>query len=330
MNFVHIKQEELAGHNFTVAHRPGKDNLNADALSRWEDMPEPDAEEREEHSTYIGSMNAPGPATYPRELQRSQILHSQATDPILKQVRLWICAGKPPEKQEVRVMSASAQQYARNFATLDLAEDGILILKMGAQSCILVPDNLRDPVFRISHEHRPAGHFGVTAIIARMRKHWWYPGMATDVHTRVSVCHQCLAKIVKEKSKCGIHFPHRNGYPMQSIYIDLFGSLLESTNGNKYIMSMSDGFSRFVNLYTLPSKHGIGVAKVLVDGFIKTFGCPMQIHSDNGLEFNNEMVKEISWRLDILHTQTLVYNPSSNLVERFHLTLNQLLKSGIG
>ena len=115
-------------------------------------MPEPDAEEREEHSTYIGSMNAPGPATYPRELQRSQILHSQATDPILKQVRLWICAGKPPEKQEVRGMSASAQQYARNFATLDLAEDGILILKMdtfmGAQSRILVPDNLRDPVFR--------------------------------------------------------------------------------------------------------------------------------------------------------------------------------------
>ena len=49
-------------------------------------------------------------------------------------------------------MSASAQQYARNFATLDLAEDGILILKMdtfmGARSRILVPDNLRDQVFR--------------------------------------------------------------------------------------------------------------------------------------------------------------------------------------
>ena len=141
--------------------------------------------------------------------------------------------------------------------------------------------------------------------------------MATDVHTRVGVCHQCLAKIVKEKSKCGIHFPQRNGYPMQSIYIDLVGPLPESTTGNKYIMSVSDGFSRFVNLYPLPSKHGIGVAKVLVDGIIKTFGCPMQIHSDNRLEFNNEMVKEISWQLDIL---------SSNLVERFHLTLNQLLR----
>ena len=36
MNFVHIKQEELAGYDFTVVHRPGKDNLNADALSRRE------------------------------------------------------------------------------------------------------------------------------------------------------------------------------------------------------------------------------------------------------------------------------------------------------
>ena len=323
-------QEELAGYDFTVIHRPGKENLNADALSRREGMPEPDKEEHEEHSTYIGSMNALGPATYPRELERGQILNSQAADPILRQVRLWICAGKPPEKHEVRGMSAPAQQYARNFATLDLAEDGVLIMKMdtfmGAKSRILVPDKLRDPVFRMSHEHRTAGHFGVTATIARMRKHWWYPGMATDVHTRVGVCHSCLAKIVKEKSKCGIHIPQRNGYPMQTVFIDLVGPLPESTNGNKYIMSVSDGFSRFINLYPLPSKHGIGVAKVLVDGFIKTFGCPMRIHSDNGLEFNNAMVAEISRRLDILHTRTPVYNPSSNPVERFHRTLHQLLR----
>ena len=322
--------EELAGYDFEVVHRPGKENLNADALSRRENMPEPEAAEHEEHSAYIGSLNQPGPATYPRELERSQILQSQATDPVLKQVRLWVCAGKPPEKTEVRGMSAAAQQYVRNFATLDLAEDGLLIMKMdtlmGARNRILVPEGLRGPVFQMSHEHQTAGHFGVTATIARMKKHWWYPGLATDVHTRVGVCHLCLAKIVKEKAKCGVHIPQRNGYPMQTIYIDLVGPLPESNKGNQYIMSVADGFSRFISLYPLPSKHADGVAHALVDRFIKTFGCPMRIHSDNGLEFNNQMMKEVSRRLDILHTRTPVYNPSSNPVERFHRTLNQLLR----
>ena len=161
--------EELAGYDFEVKHRPGKENLNADALSRREGMPEPEAEEQEEHSAYIGAMNQPGPATYPRELERTQILQSQAADPLLKQVRLWVCAGKPPEKGEIRGRSAAAQQYVRNFATLDIAEDGLLVMKtdtfMGPRNRVLVPDRLRDPVFQMSHEHRSAGHFGVTATI---------------------------------------------------------------------------------------------------------------------------------------------------------------------
>ena len=322
--------EELAGYDFEVKHRPGKENLNADALSRREGMPEPEAEEHEEHSTYVSAIDQPGPATYVMELERTQILRSQAADPLLKQVREWVCAGKPPDKIEARGMSPGAQQYIRNFATLDIAEDGVLVMKtdtfMGPRTRILVPDRLKEAVFLLSHKHQTAGHFGMTATIARMKKHWWFPGLATDVQVRVGVCHHCLAKVVKEKQKSGIHVPQVNGYPMQTVFIDLVGPLPESAKGNRYIMSVMDGFSRFVSLYPIPSKHAIGVAQVLVDDFIKTFGCPCRVHSDNGLEFNNEMMKEVNRRLEIVHTRTPVYNPASNPVERFHRTLNQLLR----
>ena len=66
--------EELAGYDFTVKHRPGKDNLNADALSRSEHMPEPTQEEEEEHDSYIGSITDPRPSVYPQDLARPNIL----------------------------------------------------------------------------------------------------------------------------------------------------------------------------------------------------------------------------------------------------------------
>lgn len=322
--------EELAGYDFTVKHRPGKDNLNADALSRSEHMPDPTQEEEEEHDSYIGSITNPQPSVYPQDLARSNLLRGQATDPLLREVREWVVKGQPPDKLLTRGMSRAGQQYARNFDSLTLAQDGVLIMKVetifGPRTRVLVPDSLKESVFKMSHDHRSAGHFGVTATIARMRRDWWYPDLASEVTNRVGVCHQCLAKIVKEKVKAGIHIPQKNGYPLQSLYIDLVGPLPQSGQGNRYILSVEDGFSRFIQLFPLPSKHAAGVAKVLVNEVIKTFGCPMRIHSDNGQEFCAKIMEEVYSRLDILHTRTPAYNPCSNPVERFHRTLNQMLR----
>ena len=322
--------EELAGYDFTVKHRPGKDNLNADALSRSEHMPDPTPEEEEEHDSYIGNITNPGPSAYPQDLARPNILRGQATDPVLREVREWVVKGQPPDKLVVRGLSKASQQYARNFESLTLAQDGVLVMKVetifGTRTRVLVPDNLKESVFKMSHDHRSAGHFGVTATIARMKRDWWYPDLANEVNNRVGVCHHCLAKIVREKVKAGIHVPQRNGYPMQSLYIDLVGPLPQSGRGNRYILSVEDGFSRFIQLFPLPSKHAAGVAKVLVNEVIKTFGCPMRIHSDNGQEFCAKVMEEVYSRLDILHTRTPAYNPCSNPVERFHRTLNQMLR----
>ncbi|MCP3665486.1 MAG: hypothetical protein GY696_23820 [Gammaproteobacteria bacterium] len=51
--------EELAAYDFDVIHRPGKLNVNADALSWREDekMPEPEAAEIAEQEEYIGALD---------------------------------------------------------------------------------------------------------------------------------------------------------------------------------------------------------------------------------------------------------------------------------
>ena len=74
------------------------------------------------------------------------------------------------------------------------------------------------------------------------------------------------------------------------------------------------------------SKEAKGVVDTLVDKFIKIFGCPGRLHSDNGTEFVNSLMTGMRKRLEICHTRGPPYNPQSNQVERFHKTLAAMLR----
>jgi hypothetical protein len=43
-----------------------------------------------------------------------------------------------------------------------------------------------------------------------------------------------------------------------------------------------DQFSKWLECFPLPNQCAETVAKSLVDGFISKFGCPSEIHSDQG------------------------------------------------
>ncbi len=69
----------------------------------------------------------------------------------------------------------------------------------------------------------------------------------------------------------------------------LVGPLLETPAGNRYILTCQDGFSRFVCLYPLPDKRTATIVETLMHCHIATFGCPLKVHSDNGMEFTGRV-----------------------------------------
>ena len=322
--------EELQSYDFTVVHRPGRENVNADCLSRRTGMPEPTVEEEQEQNEYVGTVEADETVDYSAELQREEILKKQAEDDILRAVRGWVCQGHLPEKKDLRGLHQDAQQYAQLFESLKLQPDGVLAQELdtafGLKTRILVPDSLKDAIFKMSHGHQTAGHFGVTATVARVRRNFYYPGMNQDIRTRVGTCLPCLAKITKEKLRAGVHVPAKNGFPMQSIYVDLVGPLSVTARENQFILSVQDGYSRFISLYPLKSKAAQGVVDTLCNEFFSVFGCPGRLHSDNGTEFVNSLMTGMKKRLGIVHTRGPTYNPQSNQVERFHKTLSSMLR----
>ncbi len=98
----------------------------------------------------------------------------------------------------------------------------------------------------------------------------------------------------------------------------------------RYILVISDYFTKWTESYALVNHRAKTVAKTLVDEFICRYGTPMVIHSDQGRDFESKLFKEMCILLSIKKTRTTPYHPQSDgQVERFNRTLLNMLSKHV-
>ena len=344
---------EISSYDFEIKHRPGRENLNADALSRADHHPPASEEEEHEHKEdfmrklgefardlrdeKIVTVEQYSPQIREAhrigaELSREELIKAQKEDPVLQEVRKWVENQTKPDKKELKGKDEDLKIYRQVYEALEIEED-LLYYKMelntiGGQEVkrMVVPSSYAQIVFKWAHEHVTAGHFGANATVHRSKRRFFFPGMPTTLRRMVGACKPCLAKIQKVNLKKGVHVPRRSGYPLECVYLDLVGPLPVTINQYKYILTCEDGFTKFSQAYPLHNKEASTVARVFLEEFICRYGIPSSIHSDNGKEFCNNIITELMDRLNIQKTTTPTYNPQSNLVERFHRTLSSTLR----
>ena len=113
---------------------------------------------------------------------------------------------------------------------------------------------------------------------------------------------------------------------MQLVATDILGPLPESGSGNSYILVVGDYFTRWTEAYPIPNQEAATVAKKLTEEFFFRFSPPEQLHTDQGRQFESELVSEICKLLGIAKTHTTPYHPQSDgLIERFNRTLLSML-----
>ena len=111
--------------------------------------------------------------------------------------------------------------------------------------------------------------------------------------------------------------PSLAGNPMQGIAADILGPLPTTRTGNKYILVVSNYFTRWTEAYGVNTH---------VDEWICRFGAPETIHTDQGRNFEAVLFSEMCQLLGIHKTRTTPYHPQSDgLVERLNHTLLTML-----
>lgn len=115
--------------------------------------------------------------------------------------------------------------------------------------------------------------------------------------------------------------------PLQRVAVDIL-ELPVTSQGNRYILVVEDYFTKFVNLYALPNQTAHTVARCLFEDYVLVHGVPEVLHSDQGRQFEVEVIQSLCQLLGIKKTRSTAYNPKSDgMVERHNRTLiDQLAK----
>eukprot|EP00731_Ephydatia_muelleri_P025168 Em0017g251a len=327
--------EKLQEYNFTVVHRQGSRHCNADALSRVpcrqcgrENQNVETSQGDNAVITGIGAVLSPFQTCTPNEMRKLQ-LQDEAIGPVYRAV----LDRKTPSADVSKSWSWESRVLMQHWGSLNI-QNGVLWRKC-IDKCrdylqLVLPAKLQVDTLRDLHEGAIGGHLGEEKMLNKLKERFYWPGCTEAVKDWCRTCIRCTTrKTAAPKRKAPLQ-SLRAGYPMQIVCVDIMGPLPETEDGCKYVLVASDCFTRWVEVYGIPNQEATTVAKKLVDEMFCRFSPPEQLHSDQGRQFESELVKEICVLLQIRKTHTTPYHPQCNgMVERFNRTLLDMLATTI-
>ncbi len=202
--------------------------------------------------------------------------------------------------------------------------------KKPVQIQLLVPKVLRQEVLQHCHNVMLGGHMGVAKTLGKLRSQFHWYGVSTDVKAHIQQCPVCTANSKPTKKYKAPLRQYRVGQALDLLGIDVLGPLILSGQQNKYVLVIGDYATRWIEVCALPDQKAETVAQTLVHEFISRFGCPLQIHSDQGRNFESDLLQEVCRLLQISKTRSTPFHPSANgLIERFNATLARMIRSFI-
>jgi hypothetical protein len=258
----------------------------------------------------------------------------QRGDSDIALVHKWIDAGQPPSRDEAAGYSPATRNYWLNWNNLT-RENGVLYQKRKSDSekktdkCqLLIPKLLRKEVLRDSHDNILAGHFGINKTIQKLRERFHWYRMGEDVKLHIKHCKVCDQDRHPPRKARAALTKYHVGYPMDRVALDVMGPLPTTRQGNNYILVIGDHFTRWIEAYPIPNQQAPTIAQYLVHQFVARFGTPLEIHTDQGRNFESGLFRELCRLLDVTKTRTTPYHPASNgVIERFNRTLGKMMKS---
>ena len=250
----------------------------------------------------------------------------QQEDPYLVEIISYLSFGLlPRNRTRARYVKDHSHKYMIN-------KDSILrrIVDIDERSFgypAMVPWALCKEIVQSLHNHPTNGHRKYEKLLQAFRKAYWFEGMRSFIKNFCDSCTQCQHTTIPKKSLAPLK-PFRAGYPGMVLQLDCTPGPKHkkpTERGNSHILAILESFSNHVRLFTVPDPNAKLMAEFLL-AYISVHSMPLQIITDNGPEFANQLMTELALMLGLKHFTTSPYNSKANgRVEVAHKSMQTMM-----
>ncbi|KAG5863981.1 hypothetical protein JTB14_031585 [Gonioctena quinquepunctata] len=132
-------------------------------------------------------------------------------------------------------------------ASYYLSKDGILYRVENDGDKLIVPKTFIPKVMEDSHDSPMAGHPGQQKTLMSLKRRFFWPNMRTDVIKYYTSCDACnRRKTSPHVKKAPLQRFTPTTEPWELTSMDVVGPLVTSLNGNRYLLTFQDYFTKYV------------------------------------------------------------------------------------
>ena len=333
---------ELSNFDFSIKYRPGRQNKDADALSRLPNnvsnsscllsgevvsaciqMAEVLVDALVEATCFSHAVasEAAAPVFGVQSLSRDKWKKLQHEDPVIHQVVSVLNETFHSDKLDI-----DAKKLWHQTSKLTLKGGVLYRQRQGSNGSsvlqLVLPKKYHTEALNSVHDQM--GHMGRERTLDLLTARFYWTNISNDVADYVASCDRCL----RRKSLTTQKAPLVNittSYPLELVSIDYL-TLETSKGGFENILVVMDHFTRYAQAYPTRNQTAKTTARVLFDNFICHYGFPARIHSDQGRNFMSKTIEHLCQMTGIEKSRTTPYHAMGNgQVERFNRTLLGML-----
>lgn len=291
--------EDLQTFNFDVVHRPGKDNVVADALSR--------------SPVKFASLNA---------ISKSSVsLKSDLLDDI-----------KKAYKQD----SYFAPMLSENASLLPVfsVQDGLVYHSRQEDPqvwrlCVPSDPRIRSRLLGEHHDTPSSGHLGFDKTYALLARKFFWPKMAKDIRAYIRTCDSCQRNKARNVRPAGL----LNPLPVptdrwEDVSMDFVFGLPRTSRGHDGVLVFVDRLSKMAHF--IPTKQTVTapeVARLFLDNVYRLHGLPKSIVSDRDPRFTGNFWRTLFKLLKTKLNMTTAFHPQADgQTERTNRTWQDIMR----
>ena len=264
-------------------------------------------------------------------LNRESWKAEQQVDPQLDQLHYLFASGyfMGSKRSQILKKFPLVEPFLRNLNQFWLREDGLLYRKVsthnqGVSSCLwqlLLPQQLIKKALEGCHDQ--VGHLGRDRTLSLLRERLYWPTFYRDTIEHLDACRKC--KLRKSSVPRQELIPIQASRPLELVHLDYL--CLEPCKGQiENVLVVTDHFTRYAQAFPAKSQTASLRAKLLWDHYICHYGFPEKFISDQGRNFESELIEDLCKLAKVKKIRTTPYHPMSNgQCERFNRTLCDML-----